>query len=445
MSCTVPISPGRTTWFWSRRNTGTRAASMSSSTCALPVWCSAFVQRLAEVSRRRCASSAIRTSKPFRSASMKLLKYLNSDWTWREPLPATLRSVWVNDREPAAAVELAEQRQRDDALPAAGAVGDDDDALVVAGPGLLDLVQNQVEGDPLLVEEDELLAPPDLLGDDLHELLAGRDRGLQQSVGDVAAVGRCEPAAEKVEELAAVAAGEEPAELVLRVVVELADLDVRGVVQVGGAGQHVGRPVERGGEVEEVLAVGAHLGHRVQDRTAAVRGLKDEFGVVLEEFGAGPLLQLEDDVGRAVSAGVAPGEDDVDPLAAQGELVLDEHLDLVQAGLQQVVGQDAQARVPGPHLGGGSAALHLERHLLGQDRTQPAARREVSETSRGGAEQRQGQSPGSTNRFVRVEACPGCGSLSGRCRDCSGPDARRAAAILAPCRTSANSLCVRLA
>ena len=44
--------------------------------------------------------------------------------------------------------------------------------------------------------------------------------------------------------------------------------------------------------------------------------------------------------------GMPPGQDDVDPLAAQRQLVLEQHLDLVEAGLQQVVGEHAQARVP---------------------------------------------------------------------------------------------------
>ncbi len=96
---------------------------------------------------------------------------------------------------------------------------------MVAGPGLLDLVHHEVEGDALLVEEHELLAPPDLLRRHLHELLARCDGRGEQAVGVVAAVGGRQPAAEEVQELAAVAAGEEPAELVLRVVVELADLD----------------------------------------------------------------------------------------------------------------------------------------------------------------------------------------------------------------------------
>ena len=41
--------------------------------------------------------------------------------------------------------------------------------------GLLDLVQDQVEGDPLLVEQHELLAGADLLGGDGEQLLARRD------------------------------------------------------------------------------------------------------------------------------------------------------------------------------------------------------------------------------------------------------------------------------
>ncbi len=76
----------------------------------------------------------------------------------------------VRHPDPAPA-QLAEQGEGDDALPTARAAGDDDDALVVAAPGLLDLVQDEVERHLLLVEQNELLAVLDLCRSMLQELL----------------------------------------------------------------------------------------------------------------------------------------------------------------------------------------------------------------------------------------------------------------------------------
>src|SRR5665647_905202 len=81
MSATVPCSPGRTTWNSSSRKTGTRAAAMSSSIWGRPLRYAALVQRFTEVSRMRCASSRISTSRPLGSAAMNELKYWNIFFT----------------------------------------------------------------------------------------------------------------------------------------------------------------------------------------------------------------------------------------------------------------------------------------------------------------------------------------------------------------------------
>src|SRR5690606_31502875 len=75
MPSAVPSAPGRTTWWSSRRKTGTRAADISSSSWLRPVRLAAGVKRWVEVSRMRWASSQMRTSTPLGSASVKLLKY----------------------------------------------------------------------------------------------------------------------------------------------------------------------------------------------------------------------------------------------------------------------------------------------------------------------------------------------------------------------------------
>ena len=138
------------------------------------------VQRLTEVSRIRCASSRTSTSSLFRSAAMKSLKYLNSLWVLVDRAPADLpqrlcersRSRRVNNG-PAPSSQLAHEGQSDDALAAARPAGHQHDALVVAAPRLLDLVQHEVEGQSLLAKQDELLTVLDLVGRDRRSCLLG--------------------------------------------------------------------------------------------------------------------------------------------------------------------------------------------------------------------------------------------------------------------------------
>ena len=115
----------------------------------------------------------------------------------------------------ALAGQLAQQRQRNDALPAAGAAGDDHRRLGVAPPGPLDRVQDEVVGVALLVEEDEHLAVLDLLGGDGEQLLRRRDAAGEQVVGvRCAGLTRSEPGLEELQELAAALPGEDPAQVV---------------------------------------------------------------------------------------------------------------------------------------------------------------------------------------------------------------------------------------
>ena len=93
MSATVPSSPGRTTWYWSRRNTGVRDVDSSSSIWGRPVRSEALVNRLTDVSLIRWASSRMRTSISFGSAAMNELKYWNAFRTRGEPFAATFRRV----------------------------------------------------------------------------------------------------------------------------------------------------------------------------------------------------------------------------------------------------------------------------------------------------------------------------------------------------------------
>jgi hypothetical protein len=62
------------------------------------------------------------------------------------------------------------QAQRDDTLPATRSPTDDHCRLVVAGTCLLDRMQDQIERDGLLVEQNELLARGEFVGDDGQQL-----------------------------------------------------------------------------------------------------------------------------------------------------------------------------------------------------------------------------------------------------------------------------------
>ena len=88
--------------------------------------------------------------------------------------------------------------------------------------------------------------------------------------------------------------------------------------------------------------------------------------VVLVALGRGPLLQLKDDVGVLTGSGVAAGEDDVCPLAGQREPVLQKHLDVAEARLEQIAGEDGQAAFPRPDLGPGRVVAGADPHLLGE-------------------------------------------------------------------------------
>jgi hypothetical protein len=129
--------------------------------------------------------------------------------------------------------QFAEQRQGDDALARAGTAGDDHDLLGVGRAGLLHRVQHDLVGEALLVEQDELVAVPDLGGGDLEQVLRRLDRRRQQLVGGAGAgLGR-ELRFQIVDELATAAVVEQAGALVLDVIVEVVDVQVIRIVQDG--------------------------------------------------------------------------------------------------------------------------------------------------------------------------------------------------------------------
>ncbi|WP_395100635.1 hypothetical protein ACGRHW_40880 [Streptomyces noursei] len=124
-----------------------------------------------------------------------------------------------------------------------------------------------------------------------------------------------------------------------------------GVVEVGHAGHCVGFRVQHCGEVLQVLAVAPYLGDRMQEGPVVVADpWQAEVLGVGQGPGVGPLLELDDDVGRLGRVGVPAGQHHVGPQAGQGQLVLDQYLNMLQSGFVQHAGQGGQAVTPGPYL-----------------------------------------------------------------------------------------------
>jgi adenylate cyclase class 2 len=190
--------------------------------------------------------------------------------------------------------EFAEQRQRNDALPAAWAASDDDDGLPVGASRTLNLVQHHRVSQLLLCHKDELLSPLDFLGRDREQLLRRSHRGVDQLIG-VGAAGHCrvEPVLEELDELATSRPGEESTASVLGVVVEISDIRLgHCVVQVRRAGQGIRLPVEELGEIGEIVAVPADLRDRMEPWCVWVSVDQDELTVVLPSRDTGTAVTL---------------------------------------------------------------------------------------------------------------------------------------------------------
>ena len=173
-------------------------------------------------------------------------------------------------------------------------------------------------------------------------------------------------------------------------------------MEVRGAAHRPRKVVQGPREVDEVLAVAPHLRNRVQDRPVAVRRQCDQARLVLPATSRAPLLELDDEVRRRSGLRVLAGQHDIDALAAQGEGMLDEHLDPAEAGAEKVLGQHRQAAVPAVQLGVRGPPAHGVAHLLGDADAQGALRGERGETSSVGAQQRQDLTPGQHERIRAV-------------------------------------------
>jgi hypothetical protein len=116
--------------------------------------------------------------------------------------------------------------------------------------------------------------------------------------------------------------------------------------------------------------------------------------------------------------GVDAGEDDVHTPAGKREPVLDEHLDIAQPSVDEVMCKDRQAAVPRAHLGVRDPKARRMTEVFGDADSQRAIQGQRGQTSGGVAKRRHGRRPpGSTKSFVRVGACS------------AQPGARRAATL----------------
>jgi len=91
-----------------------------------------------------------------------------------------------------------------------------------------------------------------------------------------------------------------------------------------------------------------------------------EFAVVLPRFGLASLLQLDDDVRRFAGLRMLSGEYDIGSFGGQRQVVLEQYFNLLETGLQEVLGEDGQASFPGSDLGGCGASACVVAHLLGE-------------------------------------------------------------------------------
>ncbi len=265
----------------------------------------------------------------------------------------------------------AEKGERDHALPAAGPAGDHHDGLQVLLARLVDRVQDDLVRQPLFVQQHELVAIADLLRGVLEKLLGGTHLAAQEAVGCGAP--RCggEPVPQIVNERPASRLGEQARPVVLDGVVEIGDVSPGGVVQVRDGVQGVGLLGQFHKEPIDVVGVALGLQGRVQ--LGFPRHVVDQHAarILVPHLGVAPLLQFDHHVRVAAGAPIDPREHHVRALTGQRQLVLDEHLDLAQPRLGEVLGEDREAAFPGPHLGRGDRDPVPHLQLLGEDLREP--------------------------------------------------------------------------
>ncbi|USC17295.1 hypothetical protein KZJ41_10700 [Rhodococcus sp. 11-3] len=84
------------------------------------------------------------------------------------------------------------------------------------------------------------------------------------------------------------------------------------------------------------------------------------------QLGRRPLFQFNDDVRDRSGDRMRTGEHDVGTLRSEREMVLDQHLDIAKAGIDQILRENRQASAPRLLLGLTWAAAGVKQHLLQQ-------------------------------------------------------------------------------
>ena len=238
-----PISPGRTTWCSSSRKTGTRAAAISSSIWVdrfgAPPGCSGRPTSRGCDGPRPGSGRLARWCPP----SMNWLKYLKMDGLGFSRWPATLRKVWVKDRDPSRADvrPRASSPNRDSAIT----------LLPLPGPPVTAMTRFVflhracstacMTSRPLVVgcRSVELLAVANFGGGDFEQLLTGR-RPSEQDVRRSTTGTGAEPGLQKVQHRAPCRPPVKSRPVVgYRELQQVRDQRIGGIVEVGHACQRV--------------------------------------------------------------------------------------------------------------------------------------------------------------------------------------------------------------
>jgi hypothetical protein len=129
----------------------------------------------------------------------------------------------------------------------------------------------------------------------------------------------------------------------------------------------VGREHRR--EVHQLPAVAPHLLGGVEHWLLAVA--RDAHQLVANRLCVRPLLELYQDIRRLPGPRVHTAEQGIDALRAVGQPVLQQDLDVVQAGVMQVVQESREAVAPRVDLTDARAGVEPDAGLLGEELVQP--------------------------------------------------------------------------
>ena len=137
-------------------------------------------------------------------------------------------------------------------------------------------------------------------------------------------------------------------------------------MQVGHTGQRIRLVRQHAREVEEVFAVTSHLDHRMQPRTTGNTGYIKDFRIAFERIRGRPLLQFDNDIGGFPGLRMCSSKDNIGSLRGQRKVILDQHLDITEAGINKVPRQDRKTSLPRSLFGRRSTTASAVKHLLQQ-------------------------------------------------------------------------------